>query len=147
MPESLPKLKLKSSESRKSAISLFSGAMGLDLGFELQGDFELLACVEDNHAACNSIRKNVVSGNFEGSPLVFEKDIFDLDPKILMSKLGLKSGELDVLIGGPPCQSFSTVGKRGTVQDRRGTLLWQYLKFVVELRPKGVVMENVRGKK
>ena len=62
-----------------------------------------------------------------------------------MRDLGIVSGELDLLVGGPPCQTFSTTGKRATVQDPRGTLLWQFLHFVEELQPKMFVMENVRG--
>lgn len=62
-----------------------------------------------------------------------------------MSELGLEPGELDLLVGGPPCQSFSTAGRRQSVQDRRGTLLWRYLEFVAALRPKTFVIENVRG--
>jgi len=63
----------------------------------------------------------------------------------MMKELGLKVGELDVLIGGPPCQAFSTAGKRGTVQDPRGELLWEFLRFVEAFRPKYFLMENVRG--
>ena len=58
---------------------------------------------------------------------------------------GIEPGDIDVLIGGPPCQAFSTAGNRGTVQDPRGTLLWDFLRFVEGLRPKFFVMENVRG--
>ncbi|MEM9500602.1 MAG: DNA cytosine methyltransferase [Pseudomonadota bacterium] len=133
-------------ESRKkSAVSLFSGALGMDLGFELQGDFEILACVEIEKAACETIKANAKAGNFAGDPKVYCRDLFDLPPEELMADLGLKPGELDVLIGGPPCQSFSTAGRRQSVQDERGTLLWRYLDFVDALRPKMFVMENVRG--
>ncbi|SEH69526.1 DNA (cytosine-5)-methyltransferase 1 [Paracoccus alkenifer] len=130
---------------RKSVVSLFSGALGMDLGFELQGDFEILACVEINEAACETIRTNAEQGHFKGKPKVLCRDIFELLPQELMASIGLKPGELDLLIGGPPCQSFSTAGRRQSVQDRRGTLLWRYLEFVVALRPKAFVMENVRG--
>lgn len=130
---------------KKSAISLFSGALGMDLGFELQGDFEILACVEIDEAACETIRANAELGHFAGKPLVLCTDLFELAPEDLMSKLGLAPGELDLLVGGPPCQSFSTAGRRQSVQDRRGTLLWRYLDFVAALRPKVFVMENVRG--
>src|SRR3546814_3132505 len=58
---------------------------------------------------------------------------------------GIKLGDVDVLIGGPPCQSFSTAGKRQSTQDPRGTLLWDFLRFVDGLRPKFFLMENVRG--
>lgn len=117
----------------------------MDLGFELQGDFEILACVEKEPAACATIQANVESGNFTGRPLVFCRDIFEFSPQELMDAIGLKPGELDLLVGGPPCQSFSTAGRRQSVQDRRGTLLWRYLEFVEALRPKAFVMENVRG--
>lgn len=133
-------------ESRKkSVVSLFSGALGMDLGFELQGDFEILACVEVDEAACETIRTNAQQGHFEGDPKVFCRDLFELSPQELMDDVGIKPGELDLLVGGPPCQSFSTAGRRQSVQDRRGTLLWRYLEFVVALRPKAFVMENVRG--
>lgn len=77
--------------------------------------------------------------------MVFEGDIADIDPFEVMRAVGLKPGQLDVLVGGPPCQSFSTAGKRGTTQDLRGTMLWQFLRFVEAMRPKVFVMENVRG--
>jgi DNA (cytosine-5)-methyltransferase 1 len=68
-----------------------------------------------------------------------------MDPAALLDTFGLAPGELDLLIGGPPCQSFSTAGKRRTVQDHRGTLLWQFLRFVEVIRPRFFLMENVRG--
>ena len=59
--------------------------------------------------------------------------------------LEMSPGDLDLLSGGPPCQSFSTAGRRRTIQDPRGTLLWQYLKFIDGMLPKFFLMENVRG--
>ena len=101
--------------------------------------------MERENAACATIEANVETGNFTGKPRVFCRDIFEFSPEELMAEIGLKPGELDLLVGGPPCQSFSTAGRRQSVQDRRGTLLWRYLEFVVALRPKAFVMENVRG--
>ena len=109
------------------------------------GRFELLACIEKVPAFCETIRHNVSKGRVHGRPLVFEGDISNLDPEEILRAVGLKPGELDVLVGGPPCQSFSTAGRRGTTQDPRGTLLWQFLRFVDVMRPKFFVMENVRG--
>lgn len=126
-------------------ISLFSGAMGLDIGMHQTDRFELLAAVEKVPAFCETIRHNVARGRLDGKPLVYEADISELDPFAIMKAVGLKPGELDVLVGGPPCQSFSTAGRRGTTQDPRGTLLWQFLRFVDAMRPKFFVMENVRG--
>ena len=126
-------------------ISLFSGAMGLDIGMHQTGRFELLAAVEKVPAFCETIRLNVRKQRVSGTPLVFEGDISNIDPAEVMAAVGLKPGELDVLVGGPPCQSFSTAGRRGTTQDPRGTMLWQFLRFVEVMRPKIFLMENVRG--
>jgi DNA (cytosine-5)-methyltransferase 1 len=134
------------SKRQFTVLSLFSGGMGLDLGLEKTGRFIPLACVEKMPAFCETIRANRDSGRISNRGLrVYEGDISNLCPENVMSDLGLKPGELDLLVGGPPCQSFSTTGKRGTVQDTRGTLLWQYLRFVEAFQPKLFVMENVRG--
>ncbi len=128
-----------------NTISLFSGAMGLDIGLEQTGQFRVVACVEKQHAFCDTIRANQKAGRLSRHLAVFERDVSDLDPQEILQATGLSVGEIDVLAGGPPCQSFSTAGKRGTTQDPRGTLLWQYLRFVEALKPKFFVMENVRG--
>lgn len=133
------------SKSRFTAISLFSGAMGLDLGLAQTNRFDVLACVEKVHAFCETIRLNQRAGRLSPDLKVFEKDICELDPHQFMDSLGIKPGELDLLTGGPPCQSFSTAGRRGTVQDPRGTLLWQFLRLVEALQPRFFLMENVRG--
>ena len=126
-------------------ISLFSGAMGLDLGLEQTGRFNLLACVEKEPSFCATIRANRARGRLHKELKVFEGDITELDPAAVLAACGLKPGELDVLVGGPPCQSFSTAGRRMATQDPRGTLLWQYLRFVEYMQPRFFLMENVRG--
>jgi len=68
-----------------------------------------------------------------------------LDPKDTLMELGIDPDGIDVIVGGPPCQSFSTAGRRGTTQDPRGTLLWDFLRFVEYVKPKFFLMENVRG--
>ena len=126
-------------------LSLFSGAMGLDLGIEATGRFNLLACLEKEPSFCETIRLNRDTGRLPKDLRIYESDICDISPERVMSECNLKPGELDLLIGGPPCQSYSTAGRRGTTQDPRGMLLWQFLKFVEVLQPKFFVMENVRG--
>lgn len=129
-----------------TVVSLFTGGMGLDLGLERTKQYNLLACVEREPVFCQTIRLNRDKGRLSNSSLkVFEGDISGLDPIAVLDEIGLKPGQLDLLAGGPPCQSFSTAGSRGTVQDHRGTLLWQFLRFVVAMRPKFFIMENVRG--
>lgn len=133
------------STKKFTVISLFTGAMGLDIGLHKTDRYKLLACVEKEPMFCATIRSNIKAGNIPESPLVYEIDIKELSPEKLLQDLKLKPGELDLLVGGPPCQSFSTAGKRGTVQDPRGTLIWDYLRFVKILQPKVFLMENVRG--
>ncbi|MFO1185095.1 MAG: DNA cytosine methyltransferase [Bauldia sp.] len=128
-----------------TAISLFSGAMGLDLGIHQTGRFRLLACVEKEKSFCDSIRANQRAGRIDTELAVLEADIRDLDPADVLTRVGLKQGELDLLIGGPPCQSFSTAGRRAGILDPRGTLLWEFLRFVAHMKPKMFLMENVRG--
>ena len=103
---------LKGPARKFKTISLFSGALGLDLGLESTGRFEILACVEKEPAFCNTIRANQQAGRLSQKLRIFEGDITNIDPAEVLAACGLKPGELDVLIGGPPCQSFSTAGRR-----------------------------------
>jgi DNA (cytosine-5)-methyltransferase 1 len=136
---------LPAMQQKYKVVSLFSGAMGLDIGLEKTGCFQTIACVEMEHSFCETIRAKKRAGRLSKGLKVFEADITTLDPRELMKAVGIKPGELDLLVGGPPCQAFSTAGKRGTVQDHRGTLIWQFLRFVSAIRPKFFLMENVRG--
>ena len=130
---------------RYTIVSLFSGGMGLDLGLEQSGRFRVAACVEKVPAFCETIRANHCAGRLDRNLQVIECDIADLTPERLLAATGLRVGEIDLLAGGPPCQSFSTAGKRESVQDPRGTMLWQYLRFVEALQPRFFLLENVRG--
>jgi len=136
----------ESYQSKYKVISLFSGAGGMDIGLEQTGYFTTLACFEKVPAFCNTLRINRDAGRLGAEDLlIFEKDIIDIDPHEIMKACNLKPGELELLVGGPPCQTFSTVGRRSTIQDPRGMLLWQFLRFVEVFRPKLFIMENVRG--
>jgi len=128
-----------------NVISLFSGAMGLDLGLEATGRFRVVACVEKEKAYCDTIRANLANNQIHQDLQVFEGDITNVDAAEVLESVGLKPGEVDLVVGGPPCQSFSTAGRRGTTQDPRGTLLWQYLRFIEVVQPRFFLMENVRG--
>ena len=119
--------------------------MGLDNGLEQTGRFRVVAAVEQEHAFCETVRANHEAGRLSPGFKLFERDIKTLDPAEILEATGLRVGELDLLVGGPPCQSFSTAGRRRSVQDPRGTLLWHFLRFVEALRPRMFLMENVRG--
>ena len=128
-----------------NVVSLFSGGMGLDLGLESTRRFRVLACVEKVSAFSETIRKNKRAGRSRAKLRIYEGDISDKDPESILGELNLEPGEVDLIVGGPPCQSFSTAGRRRTVQDPRGTLLWQFLRFVQAMKPRFFLMENVRG--
>lgn len=125
-----------------TALSLFSGAGGLDLGIRNSG-FEILAAIEMDPHACNTLRAN--HGHFGSKTEVIESSVLDVEPAELMKRLGLKKGSLDLLIGGPPCQSFSLIGKQEGIRDERGLLVFQMPRFAAALGPKFVLMEQVKG--
>ncbi|MBP8106984.1 MAG: DNA cytosine methyltransferase [Caldilineaceae bacterium] len=133
------------SERKYRVLSLFSGGMGLDLGLGFTDRFETVACVEKVPTFCKTIRLNQQKGRLSQSLKIIEADISQLSPEQVLDDLGLQAEDIDVIVGGPPCQTFSTAGKRGTTQDPRGTLLWDFLRFVEYIRPKLFLMENVRG--
>ena len=131
-------------ETRKSvrpkAISLFSGAGGMDIGFRKAG-FDIIASVEIDPSCCDTLRANL-----EGQcTKVIEQDIRNIVGSDLCKSFGLKVGELDCLFGGPPCQSFSLAGRRGGLDDERGLMLLEFFRLVDEIRPKVFVLENVKG--
>ena len=119
--------------------------MGLDIGLRNTQRFEIVACVEKDGVFCDTIRGNIREGNLPEAPIIYETDIRNLNPETLLLDLGLAPGEVDVVVGGPPCQTYSTAGRRGTIQDPRGTLLWDFMRFIRALQPKMFLMENVRG--
>lgn len=128
------------------ALSLFTGAGGLDIGIEQRGPWKTVAFVDSDPDFCKTLEINHKAGRLgSADSKILNEDLADFDFTALRKKLKLRKGELDLLIGGPPCQSFSTAGRRGTVQDPRGELLWDFLRAVDEFRPKWFLLENVRG--
>lgn len=119
------------------AISLFSGAMGLDIGVERSG-IQISVCVENNHLACNTIRKN-------SNVPVIERDINLVSTEEILKKAALGVGEAFLVVGGPPCQAFSTAGARRGMHDFRGNVIINYLRVIEQAKPKYFIMENVRG--
>ncbi|MCX7069243.1 MAG: DNA cytosine methyltransferase [Methylococcales bacterium] len=125
----------------KSAISLFSGIGGLDEGLH-QAGFSPVFCAElDNHAF-NSLQH--WCKKCKTLPL-FGRDINEIEPSSLKKKLRLKINELDILAGGPPCQSFSLIGSRQAMKDDRGLLLLKMVEFAKVFKPKAVLIEQVKG--
>ncbi len=120
-----------------TALSLFCGAGGCSLGFK-QAGYEILLASDIDKAAISSYRTNFPETN------CIEADIRHLDFNKILRRLGLVVGELDILIGGPPCQGFSTAGLRFW-NDPRNSLLKQYIYALQTIKPKWFLMENVEG--
>lgn len=117
--------------------SLFAGCGGSSLGYSMAGYREVFA-VEWDKKACATFRLNFPD------VLLHEGDIALLTNRKIGMMTGLKPGELDVLDGSPPCQGFSTAGKR-MIDDPRNQLFREYIRILRYLRPKKLVMENVTG--
>lgn len=121
-----------------TAISLFTGAMGLDIGLEKAGVEILAACEIDK------VCRETISRNRPGLKL-FE-DVWSYSAQELLEGSGLNSSrELDLLVGGPPCQSFSTAGARRGLNDSRGNAILRFVQIIIDLKPRFAVIENVRG--
>ncbi len=123
---------------KKKCIELFAGAGGLALGLEKAG-FEEIGLIEIDKKACDTLRLNRPSWN------VIEEDIVEFSKKDLLKEFNIKKGELDLLSGGYPCQSFSYAGKRLGIDDVRGTMFYYYAEFLRQLQPKMFLAENVKG--
>ncbi|HET9918505.1 MAG TPA: DNA cytosine methyltransferase [Ktedonobacteraceae bacterium] len=124
------------------ALSLFSGAGGMDLGV-FQAGFDILASIDIDRYCCETLREWV--NHKHRHTQVIEADIRAIDPADLMDNLGLQSGELDLLFGGPPCQAFSQIGKRASLNDERGMLLFEMVRFAEVFRPQAILIEQVKG--
>lgn len=127
-----------SADKKPTAISFFSGAGGMDAGFHLAG-FDVKLAVEVDPSCCNTLRHNLKNTK------VVNADINTLSSDDICELSGLIAGEIDCIFGGPPCQSFSLAGRREGLNDERGLLVFKFIEFVRELRPKAFVLENVKG--
>ena len=123
-----------------TAVDLFSGIGGLSAGLR-EARFRVIGAVERDGLAAETYRSN-----FPGV-FLWEADIRELDPKVMMRDLSLPPGELGLLAACPPCQGFSTVRarRRRTVRDGRNQLLLDVVRFAEALRPRTLMLENVPG--
>ena len=129
------------------AVGLFAGAGGLDLGVD-QAGFTVSYVVENDDTAVETLNRNrgrFFPGLAEARPL----DITTLDPLDVMSEIGVRPGEVDLVVGGPPCVAFSKSGfhleYKREGKDPRASLLDDYVRFLQALKPRAYLMENVFG--
>lgn len=121
------------------ALDLFAGCGGLTLGLK-QAGFHVIGAVEINPIAVSTYTEN------HREVLVWQKDICLLPATEVMRKLHLKRGELDLLAGCPPCQGFSairTLNGKYVVNDEQNDLIFEFMRFVRNLRPRAIMLENV----
>lgn len=121
-----------------TTIELFAGAGGLALGIEKAG-FDTLGLIEFDKAAACTLKHNRPNWR------VIHDDIANISCLDLEEYFDLDKGQLDLLSGGAPCQSFSYAGNRLGLEDTRGTLFYHYAIFLEKLQPKMFLFENVRG--
>ncbi|NJL83741.1 MAG: DNA cytosine methyltransferase [Chloroflexaceae bacterium] len=121
--------------NRPIAVDLFAGAGGMSLGFEMAG-FDVLAALEIDPVHCATYQFNFPFTS------VLCQDIRSITGRALRERSAIADREIDVVIGGAPCQGFSIIGKRDP-GDRRNTLMFEFARLVGELQPKYFVLENV----
>ena len=129
------------SDNRLTAVDLFCGCGGLTVGLKRAG-FKVLGAVDIDPLSIRTYQAN------HKKVTVWETDIRDLEPTEIKSELELRTGDLDLLTGCPPCQGFSTMRTLNgalVIDDPRNDLLLEFLRFVEELRPRTIMVENVPG--
>nr|WP_316654646.1 DNA cytosine methyltransferase [uncultured Gellertiella sp.] len=121
-----------------TVVDLFCGAGGLSEGFR-QAGFQVLAGSDFDDSAGKTFAATHPESVF------LPGRIQDLKVSKLLDVTGVKPGELDVLVGGPPCQGYSVYNHQRGIHDPRAGLFKEYLRIVAGLRPRWLVMENVAG--
>lgn len=121
-----------------TALSFFSGAMGLDIGMNNVGIPTLLAC-ESNKYCRMTINEN-------NKDIALIGDITKYTSQEILKIANIPEGrKVDIIFGGPPCQAFSTAGSRRAFDDERGNVFLHFLDIIGEIKPTYIVIENVRG--
>lgn len=121
-----------------TVIDLFAGAGGLSYGFAHDKRFRILAANEIAYDMAQTYSLN------HPKVKVYQCDIKDFGIENIQQDFGISKGEIDLIIGGPPCQAYSTVGKR-VLDDPRGQLFQEYYRILKEFEPKTFIFENVKG--
>ena len=127
----------KTQLKRPIAVDLFAGVGGMTLGFE-QAGFDVLASIEIDPIHCAAHEFNFPFWS------VLCQDVTQLTGREIRASSSIQNQDIDVICGGPPCQGFSLIGKR-LLEDDRNSLVFHFLRLVLELQPKYFVMENVAG--
>ncbi len=134
--------KKKKRKRRLKAIDLFAGAGGFSCGLSMAG-IDVVGAVENAEWCISTLKGN--KAKFFPKMKIIQEDICKLSGEYILKKVGLARGQLDLLVGGPPCQGFSTASSRRSATDPRSKLMWQFVRMVKEIQPRYFCIENVRG--
>lgn len=140
------KAKKQSDGKKVTALSLFSGGGGLDLGLAAAG-FKIACSTDIDFYSCKTLAINTGKKPFYKHGKVVQSDITLLTTDQLLNEAKLTKTDIDIIVGGPPCQAFSVFGRRQGVQDPRGRLLWEYIRLIKDIQPTAFLFENVAGLK
>lgn len=126
-----------------NALSLFSGAGGFDVAIERvsqddTANLSTFACVESESDRCETLKSY-----FKNKIHIFNEDINNIEARNVLEQCNRTEAQVDLIYGGPPCQSFSQAGKQKGKKDPRGILIFEFLQFVSDIKPAYFVMENV----
>jgi DNA (cytosine-5)-methyltransferase 1 len=135
--------KLGYGNRKLSALSLFSGAGGMDIGADNSERIETKVAFEYWKDACQTLERY-----YGGKSAIINADITQVeDPSRLWLEHSGQSDAPDLIYGGPPCQAFSQAGKQKGLEDDRGKMINEFLRFIENIKPAFFVMENVSGLK
>jgi DNA (cytosine-5)-methyltransferase 1 len=129
---------------RPRYISLFSGAGGLDIGLERAGLLPVSLC-EIEEEFCRTLESNQGWRHRDGRVYLKNAKILNADVREVDHKDLNSAGGIDLVVGGPPCQAFSSSGKQLSVLDPRGALVSEFCRIVDAAKPRMFLFENVRG--
>ena len=152
-------MKLDQDKQRAKAISLFSGLGGIDIGLH-QAGIETVACIEKDETTAKTLKINSkhhsehpsqdnIAAPERFSWKVFDSNIRDLEAEDIFSECDSSTEQIDLIVGGPPCQTFSrsNEGSRTGTDTERGKLYQEYTKILHQIKPEAFIFENVRGLK
>ena len=121
-----------------TGIDLFAGAGGFSLGMKAAG-FKVLVAIEIDKGAAQTYRYN------HKDTIVMEEDIKQITPRRLLKTAGIKRGDLEVLFGSPPCQGFTIISSKRSIDDPRSRLMFEFIRMVKGVQAKIFYIENVPG--
>lgn len=126
-----------------NTVSLFSGGGGLDLGFSASG-YNIIYSSDIDECSCQTLKLNQEKKDYLNKHNVECSDVINLSFDSISKQVNTN---VDFVIGGPPCQAFSVIGRRQGLKDPRGNLVYEYARLIEELNPSGFLFENVTGLK